>query len=221
MTYKTQIEPNKPRNKKEFLSLAIGKKITEIERFFVTRPDEFIEENNECRKDRYFSLCHGASQFWFDKTLTHSFIFYSASTPILIYPQLFYEIDSRIKYQLSRAEDLSSPKLRDCLGETCIDVRIWTYSETEHEIRSEKDEGSWTHELAKEYDKKNVEITESGISYYLSNGVEIIYCCNLYDDDLSDRLLFVEDINQSYVYACYSLLQDKYIVNPKELNLLN
>jgi hypothetical protein len=65
ITYKTQIEPNKPRNKKEFLCAAIGKKITEIERFFVTTPEEFIEDNSNVHsKDKYFSLCHGASQFW-------------------------------------------------------------------------------------------------------------------------------------------------------------
>jgi hypothetical protein len=154
--------------------------------------------------------------FWFDKTLSHSFSFYSANTPILISPQPFYRIDSRIKYQLSQAEGLSLAMLRDCLGKTCTDVRIWTYSETEHEIRLEKSEEIWTYELSGKHDAKGMEITDSGVSYCLSNGVEIIYCCNFYDDDLSDRLLLIEDIDESYVYSCYSLLQDKYIVNPKE-----
>ena len=198
MDYKTQIEPNKPRNKIKYLGLAIGKKLTEIERFFVTNPKEFIEDNiNIYSKEQYFSLSHGASQFWFENALVHSFSFYSADAPILVLDQALYTVDSRIKYQLSKSEDLSLSILRDCLGRSCVDVRIWTYSETEHENRIEKAEVGWINKLDDEH-KKKLEITDSGVSYCFSNGVEIVYCCNLYDDDLSDRLLLVEDINQSY-----------------------
>lgn len=66
------------------------------------------------------------------------------------------------------------------------------------------------------------ELTDSGISYLLSNGEEIIYCCNFYDDRLCDRLLLVEQINVELAHSCYSLVQDKYIIEPQvKIHLYN
>ena len=104
------------------------------------------------------------------------------------------------------------------MGKVCQDVRLWKFSETERDMRIDRAEGIWTPTLAQEYEaeirEEGEKLTDSGISYLLSNGEEIIYCCNLYDDDLCDRLLFVEDLNLEYVHSCYSLKENKYVIEP-------
>ena len=61
-------------------------------------------------------------------------------------------------------------------------------------MRIDKAEGIWTPELAQEYSaeikEEGEELTDSGISYLLANGEEIIYCCNFYDDRLCDRSVY-------------------------------
>ena len=92
------------------------------------------------------------------------------------------------------------------------------FSETERFIRIYKAEGIWTPALAEEYEaeiqEEGEELTDSGISYLLSNGEEIIYCCNFYDDRLCDRLLFVEDLKKEYIHSCYSLKENQYTIEP-------
>ncbi|HAG81740.1 MAG TPA: hypothetical protein DCL61_11365 [Cyanobacteria bacterium UBA12227] len=128
---------------------------------------------------------------------------------------------------MSGIHQSDTPRLKNCLGQVCEDVRIWTYSESEADRRDserEKERGYFTPEefeeeiqaLEKQIARRGEEITDSGISYLLSNDEEIIYCCNLYDGYLSDRLLFVQDLHQEYIHSCFSLGQDKYIIPPKK-----
>jgi hypothetical protein len=216
LDYQTDIEANKLFNQVPSLKVAIGKKLTEIKRFFSIEPEDFWKDHNDPTKQKhlYFSLNPGATQFWFNNTALHTFKYYSANAPIILFPGI-YPKDVYSVYELSHIDELASPELKKCLNEFCIDVRIWNFSETQHEIRIEKSEGYWNSALAKEYEEKQEEVTASGISYLLSNGEELIYCCNFYDDTLCDRLLFIEDIQQEYVYSCFSLEEDKYIIQPK------
>jgi hypothetical protein len=214
LNYQTDIEPNKLFNQIPHLKSAIGKQLTEIERFFATDPENFSKYDNiKNQRYLYFSLNSGATQFCFDNILYHAFRYYSANAPIILFPGK-YPKDIYSIYKLSKINDLGLPKLKNCLNEFCEDVRIWNFSETEYEIRIEKKEGYWNIDLEKEYNEKPDEITASGISYLLSNGDEIIYCCNLYDDQLVDRLLLIDDINSDYVHSCFSLKEDRYILKP-------
>jgi hypothetical protein len=220
LNYKEDIESNKLFNQRLFLKTAIGKKLTEVERFFSIEPEVFWKYHNELshQKENYFSLNPGTTQFWFDNAYNYTFQYYSGNAPIIrfpgIYPKDIYSI-----YKLSQTEELVLPKLKNCLGEFCEDVRIWNFSETEREIRIEKAEGYWNNNSEEEYQERN-EITESGISYLLSNREEIIYCCNFYDDTLSDSFLLVEDIHKEYVYSCFSVKNNKYIIPPKKRTLV-
>jgi hypothetical protein len=221
LNYQKDIESNKLSKQKLFLRTAIGKKLTEIERFFSIQPEDFWGYHNELssQKFNYFYLNPGATQFWFDDSCNYTFQYYSANAPIIRFPEI-YPKDIYSVYKLSQTEELASPKLKNCLGELCEDVRIWSFSETEREIRIEKAEGYWNSDSEKEYQEKEIEITESGISFLLSNGEEIIYCCNFYDDTLSDSLLFVEDINKDYVFSCFSLKENIYTIQPKKEKLV-
>lgn len=228
--YEKDIEPNKLSKQKDFLRMVIGRKILEIERFFVTRPEELLEDckrlNQKFDYGDYFSLNLGATQFWFEGNFNQTFRFYSGGAPIIRFPGVYPDIDDR-KYPLSKMEHLASSRLKNCLGQVCQDVRIWTYSESEETKRClEKEKaGGWLTGEQLEQDIKELEeeiqqwgehITESGISYLLSNGEEIIYCCNFYDRDLGDRLLFIQDFNLEYVHSCFSLGENKYIIEPKK-----
>jgi hypothetical protein len=214
LNYQRDIEPNKLFNQASFLKTAIGKRLTEIERFFSMEPKDFWNYHNELSNQKYlyFSLNPGATQFWFDNTSHYAFRYYSANAPIILFPGI-YPKDVLSKYKLSQIdEELASSKLKNCLGEYCKDVRIWNFSETEREIRIEKAEGYWNKDLEKEYQEKEDEVIASGVSYLLSNGEEIIYCCNFYDDTLSDSLLLIKDIQQKYVHSCFSLGEGEYII---------
>ncbi|HAG81074.1 MAG TPA: hypothetical protein DCL61_07845 [Cyanobacteria bacterium UBA12227] len=226
--YEKDIKPNKLSNQKDFLQTAMDRKLLEIERFFVTPIESFLERGKkECRQRcDYFCLNLGETQFWFEPHLNQTFRFYSANAPIIRFPEI-YDGWYDNKYQLSQIKNLASERLKKCLGKVCEDVRIWTYSESEFSRRNlerEKERGYFTPEefeeeiqaLEEEIERRGEEITDSGISYLLSNGEEIIYCCNLYDGNLCDRLLFVQDLHQDYIHSCFSLGQDKYIIPPKK-----
>lgn len=228
--YKKEIERNKLSNQKDFLMAAVGQKLLEVERFFVTSPSNFLEDckqlNKKCDGSDYFSLNLGATQFWFEENLNQTFRFYSGGAPIIRFSGVYPDIDDR-KYQLSKTDRLASSRLKNCLGQVCEDVRIWTYSESEQTKRSlqkEKEAGWLTaeqleqdlKELNKEIEKWGEEITDSGVSYLLSNGEEIIYCCNLYDGNLDDRLLFIQELRQEYIHSCFSINEYKYLIPPKK-----
>ncbi len=225
--YKKDIEPNKLSNQKDFLHTAIGRKLSEIERFFTLNPEKLWKYYNKPHQEGdYFSLNTGATQFWFEPDLNQTFEFYSAGAPIIRFPEVYPDFDDR-KYQLSQMKHLASQRLKNCLGQVCEDVHIWTYSESEADRRNlerEKERGYFTPEefeeeiqaLEEQIERRGEEITDSGISYLLSNGEEIIYCCNLYDGSLSQSLLFVQDLHQDYIHSCFSLGQDKYIIPPKK-----
>jgi hypothetical protein len=213
LDYENDIEPNKLFNQVHFLKTAIGQKLTDIERFFAMDPEVFWEYHVELREqtDKYFSLNPGTTQFWFNYNSNHTFRYYSANAPIIRFPGV-YPKDIYSVYRLSIVSELASLKLKDCLGELCEDVRIWNFSETSHKVRIRTSKYDLDDELEKDNIEIPDEITPSGISYLLSNGQEIIYSCNFYDDTLSDNLLFVKDIHQDYVDSCFSLKEDKYIL---------
>jgi hypothetical protein len=231
--YKKDIEPNKLSNQKEFLKAAIGRKLLEVERFFGVSPEQLLETyqelNEKCDYSDYFSFNLGTTQFWFEGNFNQTFRFYSGGAPIIRFPGVYPDIDYPKKYQLSKMEHLTSSRLRNCLGQVCQDVRIWQFSESEQTKRSfqKQKEAGWLtaeeleqdiKELEEEIQLRGQEITDSGVSYVLSNGEEIIYCCNFYDSDLSDRLLFVEDLKPEYVYSCFSLGENNYTIQPKKFN---
>ncbi|HAG81075.1 MAG TPA: hypothetical protein DCL61_07850, partial [Cyanobacteria bacterium UBA12227] len=208
--YRKDIEPNKLSNQKDFLPTAIGRKILEIERFFATPIESFLEQGKKknYQESDYFSLHLGISQFGFEEGLVHTFRYYSANAPIIRFPEI-YDGSYHDKYQLSQIKNLASERLKNCLGKVCEDVRIWTYSQSEFSRRNlerEKERGYFTPEefeqeiqaLEEEIERRGEWITDSGISYLLSHGEEIIYCSNLYDGEC-DRLLFVQDLHQEYV----------------------
>lgn len=219
--YKRDIEPNQLFNQKKFWHQAVGHKLREVERFFATEPESFFRHyGNNLDKSSYFSLNLGATRFSFENNLIHELKFFDANSPIIRIPGSFRSPYGGERYQLSAVEDLASARLRNCLGKVCQDVRLWKFSETEREMRIDRAEGLWTPALAEEYEaeirQEGEKLTGSGISYLLSNGEEIIYCCNFYDDDLGDRLLFIEDLNSEYIHSCYSLKENKYIVKHLE-----
>ena len=217
--YKKDIFPNQLSNQTEFLAQAIGRQLWEIERFFNSNPQSFFEYYNNKDRESYFSLNLGTTRFCFEGNLVHELQFFSANSPIIKILVSFSSPYGGERYKLSQSGNLASIRLRNCLGKVCRDVRLWKFSETERFMRIDKAEGIWTPKLAQEYEaeirEEGEELTDSGISYLLANGEEIIYCCNFYDDRLSDRLLLVEQINLELVHSCYSLKQDRYLIKPQ------
>lgn len=184
-----------PSRQKITLSKAIGKKLLQVERFFEQDLKAFVKYFELTPVD-FFSLNVGITKLSFESDLTHNFSVYGGQLSIVLLPEKDFDQKPYFDgewYQLSDAEYLSSPELRNCLGQICKDVRVWTLQE----------------------DFESEEAKEVAVSYLLADGSELFYCIYLHEDLDSDYLLLKPDVDLSKAASCFSLGLGEYI-EPKQ-----
>ena len=180
-----------PSKRKNILAKAIGKKLIEIERFFEQDLESFLI-NEELPAINFFSLNVGLTKLIFESNLFHNFSIYGGQLSIILLPERDFDKKPYFDgewYQLSQAKYLSTQDLRNCLEQTCIDVRLWTLQE----------------------DFESEEAKEVAVSYLLANGSELFYCIYLHEDLDSDYLLLKPDVDLTKVASCFSLKLGQYI----------
>lgn len=180
-----------PSKQKTTLAKAIGKELTEIERFFEQDIKSFLKYSELAPTD-FFSFNVGITKLSFESNLTHNFSIYSGQLSLVLLPEQDFTQEAYFDgkwYQLSQAEYLSSPDLRNCLGQICRDVRLWTLQE----------------------DFESEEAKEVAVSYLLDNGSELFYCIYLHEDLDSDYLLLKPEVDLTKAASCFSLAMGKYL----------
>ena len=184
--------PFLPSRQKENLAQAIGRRLLEVERIFGVKPEQFLK-NSYYKEADFFVYNSGSVQLWFEGNLTHALAMYPEQFSIALLPEILSATEfgkHYCSYRLSKIDERLAPKsLRDCLGQVCEDVRIWTFTD----------------------DFVTDEVSEAGISYLLSNGKELSYCIYLHDDLSNDYLLVDFVYPQDQVANCFSLRSQKYI----------
>lgn len=180
-----------PSKQKESLAKAIGKRLIEVERFFEMDISSFLKYTSFKKAD-FFSCNTGAVQMYFEDRLTHALAVYGEQLSIVLLPETLTSDGFAQSYRLSEMEQMAPVLLKNCLGNVCQDVRIWTLRE---EFESE-------------------EAKEAAISYLLSNGQELFYCIYIHDNLDSDYLLLKQDIHKEKLDSCFSLLLGEYIDLP-------
>jgi hypothetical protein len=99
-------------------------------------------------------------------------------------PEVFTASRLDKPYKLSEIDDRFVEKgFKDCLGQICEDIKIWTYFE----------------------DYVQGEAAQASISYVFSNGSEILYSIYLHGDLTEDFLLIDFPIPPEIVVDCYSV----------------
>lgn len=174
--------------RKRVLAAAIGRRLLDVERFFVLDLSSFLQYQPLTRAD-YFSYNSGATQFYFSGGLVHACAVYDEQLSIVLLQERLSNDEFTQAVQLSQATQLASFALSTCLGRICQDVRIWTLKE---QIQSN-------------------EAKEVALSYLLSGGIELFYTIYLHDDLDSDYLLLGEDVPREKVATCFSLALGGYI----------
>ena len=180
-----------PSKRKNILAKTIGKKLIEIERFFEQDLESFLT-NEKLPAINFFSLNVGLTKLIFESNLFHNFSIYGGQLSIILLPEQDFDKKPYFDgewYQLSHAEYLSTQDLRNCLEQTCIDVRLWTLQE----------------------DFESQEAKEVAVSYLLANGSELFYCIYLHEDLDSDYLLLKPDVDLTKAASCFSLKLGKYL----------
>ena len=183
-----------PLKQKNLLSLCIGRRLVEIDRFFGIDLPSFLEGGHFTEAE-YFSYNSGALQFHFEDNLTYGLDVYGEELSIVVLPMIL-ESDGFTKlYQLSKLS-LVPPLLKDCIGKICRDIRIWTLQEN---FESE-------------------EAKQVAVSYLFDNGSELFYCIYLVDDFDSDYLLLRQDVPLDKIANCFSIAIGEYIDPRKSSN---
>jgi hypothetical protein len=176
-----------PTQQTDLLALAIGRQLLEVERLFLLDPPTFLQEARFTPAD-FFALNSGPVQLYFDGQLAHVLAVWPSQLSIVALPTHLSSYNEEQLYRLSKNAD-ASPQLKACLGQTCLDVRIWTLRE--------EFEGEFESETAKEV----------AVSYVFDDGLELFYCIYLHDDLDSDYLLLGPDVPRERVMSCISLAQ--------------
>ncbi|MBE9044041.1 hypothetical protein IQ255_06425 [Pleurocapsales cyanobacterium LEGE 10410] len=180
-----------PSKHKNILAKIINKKLIEIVRFFEEDLENFLI-HEKLPAVNFFSLNVGLTKLVFESDLSYNFSIYGEQLSIILLPEQDLEEEFYSDgqwYQLSQAKCLSTSDLRNCLEQTCIDVRIWTLKE----------------------DFESGEAKEVAVSYLLANGSEIFYCIYLHEDLDADYLLLKPDVDLTKAASCFSLLLGEYI----------
>lgn len=176
-----------PSRRTDILAEAIGHRLIEIERLFLLDLERFLEDKRFESAD-YFSYNSGPVQLSFEGGLRHVLDVWGEQLSIIVLQESLQGDQDEQLYRLS--EMATAPQaLKDCLGEICLDVRIWTLKEP---FESE-------------------EAKEVAVSYLLANQSELFYCIYLHGDLDSDYLLLGPDVSRENVESCFSVAQGGYI----------
>ncbi len=176
-----------PSQRTEVLGAAIGRRLLEVERLFLLDVPTFLEDARFTSSD-FFSYNSGPVQLHFEGALRHVLSVWPSQLSLVAMKDELHETKYDKLYRLSDCE-AAHPALKDCLGRTCEDVRIWTLRE----------------------DFESEEATEVAVSYLLSGGVELFYCIYLHSDLDSDYLLLGTDVPRKRVKSCASLARGETI----------
>lgn len=175
------------------LAAAIGRRLTEVQRLFLRSPDQFVEEPGATATE-YFSRNSGPTELHFDGVdVIHTLDVWGEQLSIVVLPAPlevggFWSEAGEKLYRLSEMSSATAD-LVSCLGRTCTDVRIWTLQE----------------------DPETGEAKEAGVSYVLSDGVELFYCIYLHGDLNSDYLVLRRELPRDLPATCYSVAQGRYV----------
>jgi hypothetical protein len=172
----------------ERLSQAIGRGLLEVTRWLVVPLDRFLVTGRFPAQE-YFARSAGPVQLDFAGDLSHTLDVWAEQLSILVLPDPIAA--PSVEDLVCLSESAAPPTLRACLGQTCLDVRIWTLAE---EIESD-------------------EARQVALSYLFSNGVELFYCTYLHGDLSSDYLLLGPEVPRRQVRSCFSIAQGGYLVN--------
>lgn len=182
-----------PLEQKDLLSLCIGRRLVEIDRFFGIDLPSFLEGGHFTEAE-YFSYNSGALQLYFEGNLTYGLDVYGEQLSIVVLPMTLESDDFTKLYQLSKFS-LVPPQLKNCIGKICRDIRIWTLQEN----------------------FESSEAKQVAVSYLFDNESELFYCIYLVDDFDSDYLLLRQDVTLDKVASCFSIALGEYI-DPTKLS---
>jgi len=172
-----------PSRRVDVLRKAIGRRLLEVERLFLLDVSTFLEDERFTSED-FFSYNSGPAQLHFEGGEKHILSVWPSQLSLVVMRDELRETKYDKLYRLSDSE-AAHPALKDCLGRTCEDVRIWTLRE----------------------DFESEEATEVAVSYLLSGGVELFYCIYLHGDLDSDYLLLGANVSRERVDSCVSIAQ--------------
>ncbi|AFZ25574.1 hypothetical protein Cylst_3424 [Cylindrospermum stagnale PCC 7417] len=172
---------------KDILNQSIGRRLIEVDRFFGSDLPSFLE-GGYFTETEFFSHNPGAIQLHFEGNLTYGLDVYGEQLSIFVLPGTLSSDEFTKLYRLSETS-AASPTLKNCLGKTCHDVRIWTLQE----------------------DFESEEAKEVAVSYLLNGESEMFYCIYLLEDCDSDYLLLGQDVPRDRVASCFSIALGDYI----------
>jgi hypothetical protein len=176
-----------PLHRIDVLAAAIGRRLVEVERLFTLDVPAFLAEPRFQATD-FFARNSGPTQFRFEGDLIHVLDVWGEQLSLVVLDAPLVSNPYATLYALSQT-DIAPPALQRCLGQTCLDVRVWTLSE---ELDTE-------------------EAREVAVSYVLSGNLELFYCIYLHGDLDSDYLLLGQEIPRQQVEHCFSVARREYI----------
>jgi hypothetical protein len=163
-----------PLRRKELLRAAIGTTLLDIERWFSTTVADFVARGGD--ETSYFARCSGATQLTFSSGLVHALSVWPSELSIVVDEAPFGEDPYSDRHRLSQTR--AAPVwLRDCLGSTVRDVRVYVYRD----------------------DVPSNEARQAAVSYVLDASIELFYCTYLHGHMDSDELLRGEDVPRDQV----------------------
>jgi hypothetical protein len=180
-----------PSRQQGLLARAIGCRLLEVERLFLLDPPSFLEDER-FRAEDFFVRNSGPIQFHFEGSLTHVFAVWGEQLSIVVMPEPLSDGPYDRLYRLSETAS-APPALRACLGQVCLDVRIWTLQE----------------------DFESAEAKEAAVSYLFEGGRELFYCIYLHGESDNDYLLSGEDVTRDRVAQGFSLARGE-TIDPRE-----
>jgi hypothetical protein len=163
-----------PSQQRQLLAKAIDRRLLEVERRFWSLNDDprrdFVARGGAPRD--FFGLgCPAPAQFRFEGDVLHSFVPEPEWFSLLVSADGLAEDDGSWMGRLFRlSEDPHPTPIHACLGQRCVDVRVWSLREGERN-----------------------EPQEAAVSYLFDGGAELFYATWLHGEDDSDQLFLRDD----------------------------
>jgi hypothetical protein len=170
-----------PLRRRELLRAAIGHTLVDIERWTATTPADFVARGGTATQ--HFSECSGATVMLFSEGLAHAMEGWPSQLSITVDAEPFRDVSYSERYRLSACTETAPAWLRDCLGRTVRDVRVYVFRD----------------------DVLSDEARQAAVSYLLDSGVELFYCTQLHGRGDGDELLPGDQVGRDDVALTVSM----------------